>query len=205
MLTVTDAADVTVYMQATPHTANLSPAQFVFAVTQQALRYGLSVNTVVKVQRRRLEAYNDFRYPATDRHRPAPMSRMNVTLGQWLHGMAVSSWCAQLHADGRRVPFYAGANFAVHSSLRLPKAFLQSALVALQGHCNPELGHYIERLWFWLFYHARNVEQAHTWKELGTLFADQRRDGVPARILEGCAVRGQTCWCRPLFSMRKSL
>ena len=53
------------------------------------------------------------------------------------------------------VPFVVAADFAVHSSLQLPKPILLSIIKDLSTSSAVETAHYMERLWFWLFYVVR--------------------------------------------------
>ena len=145
--------NVTLYVQGNPFNGQAEISTIVLSVVNQAMSFGIGAS-------KRIDNYDSkFHHPNDGKSYDADPAwvPIGLPLGPWINKIL------DKHPGLFRfrfpkscvVQYIVGADFAVHSSLQVPKPILLSIIEDLSTSSAVETGHYMERLWFWLFYSVR--------------------------------------------------
>ena len=146
--------NVTLYVQGDPfdgHREKISTT--VLSVVNHAMSFGIGALPLQWLYNSKFHNANDGKPYDAD---PAWVP-MGLPLGPWIDKILDEHPGLFRFRFPKRcnVPFVGHADFAVHSSLQLPKPILLSIIRDLSTSSAVETAHYMERLWFWLFYAVR--------------------------------------------------
>lgn len=147
-----DVNGVTVFCQGRikDHIGHIEESKYIFNIADEANRKGFSESIArwheIAVIHQPLENFRILEWPPRLFNKP---NKNNETFGQWFRRCTKMTYLPPKH----EFKWIVAANFAVKNStiLSKPKEYYRSLLDEFDDSSAPEVGHFFERSWYYIF------------------------------------------------------